>query len=883
MAHQVVARQVQQARLVLGLAAFLHLVAIPALERGARVDAVRNRVVVERVDQLVVDQHVLPARLVLELLDVGQQLAVVREERQLRVELAVDERAADEQLARPRRILFAERDAPPVVDRQPVQRRALERADLRGALLPVRLGQRLLQQVRADLLDPFGLDLREAARIQPARLDELGRHHPAAGLLRERGARPQIKLDAARAEIVRIVVGLHAEVAEQARQQRQMHLLVGRVGFVEAPAVLAHDRQQLRMDVAPLAQPQVRQEVLPARVDQLAVRLLVRDRFLEPCPDLQPLQEFRALVGKAPVRLVGLLLRFDRAVARILHGQRARDDQHLAQRLLVARGENHPAHARVERQPREFAAERRQRVVVVDRAEFVEQLVAVRDRAPGRRLEEREGFDRRQVQRLHPQDHRRERRAQDFRIGEARPALVVAFLVQADADAVGHATAAARALVRGGLRDRLDLQLLDLVPVRIALHARKARIDDVADPRHRQRGLRDVGREHDAARVRRLEHLVLVGRGQPREQRQDLGVRRMMLAQRLRGFADLALAGQEHQHVARAFPAQLVDRVDDRVHQVALGLARGFHAVAARGAFGVLHRRAILGHRAVAHLDRIQPPAHLDHGRGTRVGAEMAREAIGVDRRGRDDQLQVGPLRQHFLQVAEQEVNVQAALVRLVDDQRVVRLQQRVGLRLGEQDAVRHQLHGCTRREIVGEPHLVADHFAERRAEFLGDPAAGRRRGETARLRVANQAGAAGAEAAAEFETDLRQLRGLARAGLAAHDDDLMTGDRARDFVASGRHRQAFGERDRRNRIRCDGGARRTFAARRARVGCSGLARLAAVRLALLRLRRLALRVALYLALLLARVGRTIRVPGRRRFGPRRRGTFRYIRHGGAL
>ncbi|MBR8179474.1 hypothetical protein, partial [Burkholderia ambifaria] len=47
--------------------------------------------------------------------------------------------------------------------------------------------------------------------------------------------------------------------------------------------------------------------------------------------------------------------------------------------------------------------------------------------------------------------------------------------------------------------------------------------------------------------------------------------------------------------------------------------------------------------------------------------------------------------------------------------------------------------------------------------------------------------------------------------------------------------------------------------------------------------RLLLLRLARRLALLLARIGRTIRVPGRRRFGPRRRGTFRYIRHGGAL
>lgn len=673
-----------------------------------------------------------------------------------------------------------------------------------------------------------------------------------------------------------------------------MDLLVGRLDFVEPPAVLAHDGQQLRMDVAPLAQPQVRQEVLPACVDELAIRLLVRDGLLEPRPDLQPLQEFGTLVGEPAVRLVGLFLRFDRPVARVLHGQRARDDQHLAQRLLVARGENHPADARVERKPREFAAERRQRVVVVDRAELVEQLVAVRDRAAGRRFEERERFDRRQVQRFHPQDHRRERRAQDFRIGEARARLVVAFLVQTDADAVGHAAATARALVRRSLRDRLDLQLLDLVPVRIALHARKTGVDDVADARHRQRRLGDVGRKHDPARVRRLEHLVLVGRREPREQRQDLGVRRMVLAQRLGRLANLALAGQEHQHVAGAFAAQLVDCVDDRVHQVALGLARGLHAVAPGRAFGMLHGRAILGHRAIAHLDRIQPPAHLDHGRRALVGAEVACEAIGVDRRGRHDQLQVRPPRQDFLQVAEQEVDVQAALVRLVDDQRVVRLQQRVGLRFGEQDAVRHQLHGRARREVVGKAHLVADHLAERRAELLGNPAAGRRRSEAPRLRMADQARAAGAEAATEIETDLRQLRGLARAGFAADDDNLMTRDRARDFVALARHRQAFRVPDRRDGIRCDGGARRTLAARGACIRCprcirrrSRLARIAAPCVAARPARRLARRLFLLLArrlaLLLARIGRTIRVPGRRRFGPRRRGTFRYIRHGGAL
>jgi len=48
---------------------------------------------------------------VFELLDIGEQLAVVREERELRIELAFDQRAADKQLTRARRILAAERDA----------------------------------------------------------------------------------------------------------------------------------------------------------------------------------------------------------------------------------------------------------------------------------------------------------------------------------------------------------------------------------------------------------------------------------------------------------------------------------------------------------------------------------------------------------------------------------------------------------------------------------------------------------------------------------------------------------------------------------------------------------------------------------------------------
>ena len=117
-----------------------------------------------------------------------------------------------------------------------------------------------------------------------------------------------------------------------------------------------------------------------------------------------------------------------------------------------------------------------------------------------------------------------------------------------------------------------------------------------------------------------------------------------------------------------ALAQQLLDGVADRVGLVAVGI------------LGVLER-------PVAHLDRVGAPGDLDH-RGV---AEVAREALGVDRRRRDDHLQVRPLRQDPGEVAEQEVDVEAALVRLVDDDRVVAAQQPVVLGLGQQQAVGHE------------------------------------------------------------------------------------------------------------------------------------------------------------------------------------------------
>jgi hypothetical protein len=113
-------------------------------------------------------------------------------------------------------------------------------------------------------------------------------------------------------------------------------------------------------------------------------------------------------------------------------------------------------------------------------------------------------------------------------------------------------------------------------------------------------------------------------------------------------------------------------------------------------------------------------------------------EAGGVDRGAGDDHLQVGTLREQLPEVAEDEVDVEAALVGLVDDQRVVATQHPVALDLGEQDAVGHHLDERRLADLVGEAHRVADVVAQLRPDLLGHPLGDRAGGDPAGLGVAD-------------------------------------------------------------------------------------------------------------------------------------------------
>ncbi len=273
---------------------------------------------------------------------------------------------------------------------------------------------------------------------------------------------------------------------------------------------------------------------------------------------------------------------------------------------------------------------------------------------------------------------------------------------------------------------------------------------------------------------------MLLGGGEPAEQREHLGGGQVQGGERLGGVPDLPLAGEEHEDVlAAAVPArlgpQLLDRLGDP-RDLVDGL--GPLVVAVQG--------------AVADLDGVGAPRHLDHRHGASGRREVVGEPLRVDGRRGDDDLEVGAAGQQAFEVAEEEVDVEAPLVGLVDDDRVVAAQVAVALQLREEDPVGHHLDQRVARRVVGEPHLVADRGAELDAQLLGDPLGDGPGGDPPRLGVPDGA----LDAPAELQADLRQLGGLARAGLPRDDDDLVVADRGSDVgppVADG---EVLGVRD---------------------------------------------------------------------------------------
>ena len=165
----------------------------------------------------------------------------------------------------------------------------------------------------------------------------------------------------------------------------------------------------------------------------------------------------------------------------------------------------------------------------------------------------------------------------------------------------------------------------------------------------------------------------------------------------------------------------------------------------------------------------------------------MRREGLRVDGRGGDEQLQIGALRQQRAQVAQQEVDVQRALVRLIQDDHRIRAQQRIALNLREQNAIGHELHARVAARVVIEAHLAAHLAAPLHAEFFRDALRHTHRRYTTRLRAADLPAQVFAR---RFEAHLGQLRRLPRSRLARQDHHLMIANGRHDLLTAGRDGQ---------------------------------------------------------------------------------------------
>ena len=772
MAHQIFALQIEQPR-ILALC-----LAPPGIELGTVAQTLGDDLIVEGEYQLIVHQHVRTPRFVLERFNVEHQLVVVREELPapgiLFGNFPGNQPLADEDFARLLRIQRTEIHALLRIDDNAVERRSLEGDDLHRLLFPMRIEPAALDQVRTDRLQPLRFDARHAAGEELGRFGDFSSGDPLAGFLVERRAGMDQELHPARAKVVCRILRLAADIAQQAGEQCAVDRLVGGWNLILLPVVFGCEAMQLLVDVAPLAHAQSREKVFVASLNQLALRFLVFYRALVPIPQLEPGKEFGFLVGKLLVCGVGRSLAFLRPLARILNGQCGGDHQHLAQTALFSRGNDHARHARIKRHLRQLLPDRCQRAIVSHRAKFEQELVAVTDCLGRRCFDERETLDIADAQSLHAQDHACQRGAKNLRIGIRRTQAELLLVIQANANAGGDAPASAGTLVGRRLGDLLDLQLLDLVAVGIALDPRQPRIDNETDARHGQRGFGNVGRQHNSAPGMRLEDSRLLLGRQTGEERQDFRMRRVVFSECFGRLANLAFARQENQHVAAVInattSAQFVASIYDGVVEIALAF---------------LFRLFVL-HRTITNFDRIHAARNLDH----RSIVEVLRKALGIDRCRRDDELQIGTPGQQLLDIAEQKIDVQAALVRLVENQGVILPEPWVALRFGQQYAVGHQLDVGIFRGAVGKTDLVADQRAELAVQFLRNPRRGGAGGDATRLRMTDQAG----NSPAQFKTYLGDLRRLARTRFTADDHYRMLFDQRGNLATAGIDRQIVGE-----------------------------------------------------------------------------------------
>ncbi len=770
----------------------------PVLQRFCAADVVGQNLMEKLHAVLLTLDHIMPAALVLFSLKLLQQLSVLLDKFWFfsgrKLQIIGHQCLLNKDLPGVLGIKFSIARATLFIHRQSVQRGALPGQHLTAVGIPPRIIATGPQQMRTKLLQPLRLNHGAVARKNPAGLDHLGGNDPARRFAGQHRTGEDAETAPACTGVsghrlallvcrggIKLIAQTHP--AEHAGQQCLMDgvmlfcsilfynmlfcsilfcrhsLILLRRWRLHLPAQRAHLLQQLAAQIQPFTHAHEVDKVRLAPAPQgTAAKLLLVFMIIQ--PELIKRHEIRVFDNKARLHLIGFGGLLQWPFARILNAQHGGDGQHLVQAVPFMGGLQHARHAHIHRQACQLATGPGQTLARVNCAQLDQFLQTITDHRWRWRFDEGKIADifhiTSQPHVQHAQDHRGQRGAQYLRLGKLRPRQKIFFTVKPDCGTRPQSSTATTALIGAGLRNRLDRQALNAAAMGIAADARQATVDDKADARHGERGLGDVGGQHHASLRPGPKHLHLRIAGQPRVQRHDFGVPELRLAQILTGFADFALAGQKHQNVAaRVNRLQFIDAVGNPTVQAAIN--------------------SLIGQWPVTDIDRVTATCHVDD----RRVVIKRREAFGINRGRGDDDAQIRTFGQHAPEQAEQKIDVQTALMRLVNDDGVIAVKKAVALRFRQQDAVGHELDQRVRGHLLGKAHLKTDLTAQLGVQFLGHARGHAARGNAPRLGATDHAALATPRSQAKF----RQLGGFAGAGVAGDNDHLMLLDRRDDII----------------------------------------------------------------------------------------------------
>ena len=124
--------------------------------------------------------------------------------------------------------------------------------------------------------------------------------------------------------------------------------------------------------------------------------------------------------------------------------------------------------------------------------------------------------------------------------------------------------------------------------------------------------------------------------------------------------------------------------------------------------------------------------------------------------------------------------------MRLVENQGTILTQLRIPLRLGKQDAIGHELDARVLAELLIKAHLITDHSAHRHLQLFRHAPRHTHRRNPPRLRATHPP----ALQPQGLGDHLRQLRGLARPGVAHNHNDPMLTQGRKNLLPVRDHRQ---------------------------------------------------------------------------------------------